>query len=245
MLDREARDDLAELIEWWADGEIGACQFGASLDEVCTRTQDATVKYVVSELSPIDDETEDYLWEPDREGWDYLQRLLLLLRSDGEVAKTGGPRCSKRQLVAAGTLALAATVAAVCGFCWAAHIGAAACCAVVMFILSRLEHSPGADVAGPTDTGLLYPFSSAAEMLALHRTGPSFRKRRFDPTHEYEAQLQDDLAWAPGHQGLTLVGIFLFAVILVTGLCWAPLVLLMMAFSNHNPAPCRIIVPRT
>jgi len=252
MVDREARDELAEFIEWWADGEIGALQFGASLDGICTRTQDETVRHVVDELALLnddtedyDDHTEDYLWEPDREGWDYLQRLLLLLRSDGEMVKAGGPKPSARQVVAAGTLALAATVSAASGFCWAAVLGSAACCAVVMLILSRSEHSPLADAAGTTDAGLLYPFSSAAEMLALHRTVPSFRKRRFDPPHGHEAQLQYDLDWVPGHQGLTLVDIFAFAVILITGLCWAPLLLLMMAFSDHNPAPCRIVVPET
>lgn len=82
MIDRAARDELAAAIEGFLDGHLTARPFEEQTFAIAERTADEVVQKVVHEVWHFYDDFEDHEAELNKSGWDYAQRLLLVLRSD-------------------------------------------------------------------------------------------------------------------------------------------------------------------
>jgi hypothetical protein len=84
MVDRPSREQMIEAIQSYMDEMILSDQLDNMIGEITAGTQDATVKTVGLAVWGLYDDLQDHLVVASKEQWDYLNRLLLLLRSDAE-----------------------------------------------------------------------------------------------------------------------------------------------------------------
>jgi hypothetical protein len=85
MTDRKARDQMTKAIRAYMGEEITAFQFDDALSEARNATDDKTVQTVGQVLWFHYDDCKDHKIVASKEEWDYFNRLLLLLESDGEL----------------------------------------------------------------------------------------------------------------------------------------------------------------
>ena len=179
MVDRGARDELGALIERYLGEEIMAFEFDAAINELSDATEDATVRELVIWLWFHYDDIRDHKVVATKEDWDFFQRVLLLLRSDGQLLRTGRRRWTIRQPIAACGVMAFGVAALTLGFpepSLLACIPLGGLSAMLDWWRDRGKRSCSRD-------GLLaYPFSSVSEMLDVRRRVESFAKRRY-PGH--------------------------------------------------------------
>ena len=186
-VDRKHRDLLIESIDQYLGEEINAFAFDDAIMEIRGNTSDATVHEVVDILYGFYDDFEDHPVVIDRVGWNYIQRLRLLLSTDASLAASKQRIWTVAQLIAAAAIAVLATIA------YSTGVGAHLWLAVIPFgLLSiglsawrnrlvRLHFRP--DVT-------LYPFNSLAQILWVGRDATGYRKERF-PAHLESRRIRD------------------------------------------------------
>ena len=81
-VDRINRDRLADSIERYLGDELTALKFAAEIEEIQEDSNDPAVDYVCSVLWYLYDDIVDHKVVLDKAQWDYVYRLLLLLKSD-------------------------------------------------------------------------------------------------------------------------------------------------------------------
>jgi hypothetical protein len=108
--------------------------------------------------------------------WDFFQRFLLLLDSDGELVFTTHKDWTIRQPLAAFALA---------GWVWAASergLGYGLLVATLLAGLASVFFSRWRQAAGAgSGDGRRFPFGSFAELRAVRRRCPTFRKQPYPP----------------------------------------------------------------
>jgi hypothetical protein len=105
MIDRKARDQMEALISAYLAGTLRSDKLDEAKLEIETATQDETVQQVGSTLWYFYDDIDDHTIVADKEEWDCLNRLRLLLQSDGEIETIDkGRRWHSTQAVAAAAL---------------------------------------------------------------------------------------------------------------------------------------------
>jgi len=176
QLDRLARDQLIQSIERHLSGDLDMDDFIRAVGKLDGRTCDMTVQYIIDLCDNLYD-LDDRPVHASKEGWDYFQRLLLVLHSDGRIVETKSSRWCPSQWWAIRLLGLGASLIAWLG------VGAQMLLALIplgigsIWLASwRKRHHP-APVWQPHQ---LYPFGSWAEMRQIAAQTPRFRKRRFD-----------------------------------------------------------------
>ena len=102
--DRHARDCLVNAIRRYINEALTAFAFDDEINEIRAETADGTVHAVVDALWLCYDDCKDHLAGLSKQEWDYVQRLLLLLESDGELQFVWQRRWSIRQAGAVGGL---------------------------------------------------------------------------------------------------------------------------------------------
>ena len=85
MIDRRARNKMATAIRSYMDEEMKAFQLDEELNRISDATKDKTVKDISFILYFHYDDIENHKIVASKEEWDYFNRLLLLLESDGEL----------------------------------------------------------------------------------------------------------------------------------------------------------------
>jgi hypothetical protein len=177
MVDREARDQVAQFVEAYCSDEISAFEFDHRLSAV--NTDDQTVRMAVYYLWFLYDEFGDHKIVAEKPVWDALQRMLLLLRTDAALQRVGCWRLTPQPFIAAGCLAvLVGTV-----------LGSGACLRLLPLCMvieaapvllrwwqQRSERRRRAAVPEAE------PFGSVAELLACRRHVRGFSKRPY-PAH--------------------------------------------------------------
>jgi disulfide bond formation protein DsbB len=96
------RADFAKLLRRYLEAEIKLEDFALGLQKF-QFSPDVVIQHVLSSLELYFDELEDPLEPHSKAGWDYYQRLLLLLAADCEIVKTSHYVWSWTQLLAAFT----------------------------------------------------------------------------------------------------------------------------------------------
>ncbi|QDU07534.1 hypothetical protein [Gimesia aquarii] len=84
MVDRDARNRLADLIRQYLDDELTAFDFDDALLDF-PDTDDSTVQFVIETVWYFYDDCIDHPVVLSKPQWDYFQRLLLLLESNSTV----------------------------------------------------------------------------------------------------------------------------------------------------------------
>lgn len=85
MIDRNARKQMSEAIQGYMDEDITAFQFDDALTKASCVTSDKTAKAIRDALWFYYDDCKDHKIVASKQDWDYFNRLLLLLESDGEI----------------------------------------------------------------------------------------------------------------------------------------------------------------
>lgn len=178
IVDRESRDLLAESICRYLNDELTAFEFDEANFRIAERTADGTVRRVVEVLWHYYDDCDDHHVVLDRAGWNYFQRLRLLLKSDATLEVSTKRLWSSTQVVAAAALA---------GFAWCAaktgvgeHLWLAAIALGVASI--GLSRRRGQLYRRAMDWDVtLYPFTSLGQLLWVGREAADFRKEKYPP----------------------------------------------------------------
>lgn len=178
VVDRKARDELADLITTYCNDEIPPFQLHKALLERWRDCKDETVQIVIDSLWFHYDDLKDHRAVATKGQWDFFQRLMLLLQSDGHVDITTRRRWTLRQLVAACMLVLFGVAVARMGF-RAELLLVTVLLGVVSMLLSdwpnRVERRSASALPQAA------PFASVAELLAVRRKLPTFAKRCYRP----------------------------------------------------------------
>lgn len=185
MIDRTARDRVIAAIEAFQSREIRSDAFFSQLVDNCDHTNDSTIDLIKSDLSLLCDDFRDNELDLDKEGWDYVERLRLLLASDAEFAwlsekSTGSLMCAR--LVAMVSVIAYAISLGVFGWnAWLllAHAPLAMLVCLIAYLRKR-ERSQ----RRPLDV-LIDPFQSWSQLRRTRELASGFRKRRH---HEQATQ---------------------------------------------------------
>ena len=222
MIDREARDELVDVIERYLADEITAFDFDEALGEFMGPRDDRTVRDVARDLWFYYDDVIDHEVVADKELWDFFQRILLLLKSDGELECSRRWRWTLRQAIALPALAAFVTVAA---------LGGCTPIAVLMWIgigclaagLARWRERD--ERSKYREAYLAAPFSSVSELLGVRRGVSGFRKTKY-PEHVRDRRKRPELSEMAGLWAASLV--------------LAPLALLVIAIPEAD-THCRVV----
>jgi hypothetical protein len=179
-VDRACRNRLIGAIEKYLADKITAFEFDEQITQIVASTTDPAVQFVGRELWYHYDDCDDHLVRLTPEAWNYLQRLLLLLRSDYCVETHRSWVWLPTQVAAAITLAAFAMIAIDAvqnGFFSLAVIPLGVMSLILSAwkarLLSRRETSPY--------SAILFPFASFSELREVLEDSPKFQKRRYRP----------------------------------------------------------------
>lgn len=164
MVDREKRDLLAEYINRFLNCEISAFDFDDKIFAI--KSEDKTIDWIIHSLWGFYDDCLDHNADLSKDAWDYIQRLLLILKSDSEILEVA----KKRELKAGTCVLLSFVIIIACILyfsgldnIWLYVIWAAG--AVISFLVywqyikkSHIEINP-----------VTYPFSSYYQIASLKR----------------------------------------------------------------------------
>jgi len=177
MVDRSARREMEAAIRAFLNDEIGAFQFDEEIDRIHGETQDATVGRIRVALWGLYDDVKDHKVILDKPSWDTVQRLLLVLASEGEIIE---PREVRRRKW---IMALVIASEVICGMvlvCGLLAIFPYAGIAVIALALLQFYLAVNRDDMMPR-VAALWPFASVTEMTAVRKSVPGFRKQSFRP----------------------------------------------------------------
>jgi len=176
-VDRQNRDALVVAINRYLDGDTTAFQFDDEIFGI--KSDDPTISRVVHSLWLFYDDCKDHKVQLSKEAWDYYQRLILVLRSDGQMEVTTRRRWDCPQLVAAGAL-LAFILAARWLGLGMQLLALAIPFGIASIAISWWRSRKAAKSIDKTAISLA-PFSSLSELIRLRRSDQSFRNRRYPP----------------------------------------------------------------
>jgi len=200
-VDRKNRDALVAAINRFLDGQTTAFQFDDEIFGI--KSDDPTLSHIVCALWHFYDDCKDHKVQLSKEAWDYIQRLILVLRSEEHVEVSKRRQWDYTQLAAIGGLLLFLYAAYWLGFgmqllALAIPFGLAS-----IAISRRRAHKATRNV--DKTTIILTPFSSLSELIPLRRSVSAFRKRKYpagmkpfkirSPLEETAVKLQSYAAW--------------------------------------------------
>ena len=171
VVDRLQRDKLAAEIRRFLNEEATAFEFDERMFDF-RDSPDSAVRFVSLAVWFYYDDCRDHLVALSKPAWDFFQRLLLLLKSDGRVQTRYSRRWSLTQLVALAALVCFCLVAI--SFGWGYHLLLAT---VPLGVISvgiswfRSKYSD-ADSVDPT----LFPFATYSDLKSAHQA-VAFKKR--------------------------------------------------------------------
>ena len=177
-VDRENRDLLVVTINRFLDEQTSLFQFLEEIHEILDTTKDPTVGEVGDSLWIGYENFPDQKVVLSKEGWDYFQRLILVLQSDSHIEVHKKRQWSVRQLIATGALALFGLSIVWLGIGY--HTLAIAVPFGVVSILLSSWHTRSMPQPDPFYFAIT-PFSSVLEILRVRRRLHEFKKRKYPP----------------------------------------------------------------
>lgn len=178
-VDRLHRDLLIDAIDRYLHEELTAFQFDELIFDIRGKSDDETVKHAIDFLWLFYDDCDDHKVVLDRVGWNCIQRLRLLLKSEANLDFSENRIWSTSQIVAAAALLVFA------GFAYASGFGSHLMIVAIPFGfvsigLSRCRKRLYRSAANWDET--LHPFTSISQLLWVGHGVPGFRKEKY-PSH--------------------------------------------------------------
>ena len=235
MIDRPIRQKLADVIRSYLNEEITAHPFAHAIDELPEQTKDMTVCQVVWLLCYFYDDYKDHKVVATKESWDCLQRILLLLESDGELGITRVRHWSPKQPLAGCALAVFVFVAFRGG--WGQYLAISVLFGFVSILLSFWK--PMLDFPPSRKEIPLYPFASRSELLSARRRVASFSKAPYPAARLQSREIREPGEKLPWWVASGLCGKVLLA---TQWLLFAPFVLLFQTMPDTEKK-MRVILP--
>ncbi len=178
IVDRQSRDRLVEAIESYLNDDATAFQFDEQIMAIRKATRDNTVHYAVATLWCFYDDLQDHKVHLTKEAWDFIQRLVLILKSDWRLEESHNWRWSFTQLVAAAGFVAFVALTAFFGLSWHllfATIPLGGLAIAILVLRKREAPWPSRHEVALT------PFAFFRELIALRRSVPGFAKQRYRP----------------------------------------------------------------
>lgn len=173
MIDHDARERVRQAVDDYLSEVIGSFEFDDRLFAV--DTSDATANFVVDVLWSTYDDIEDHCVCLHQDGWNTVQRLVLLLESNAEIHTFVRRAFHASQIVAAAEIASIAVVAFANWRLWPLAVLPAG---LVSMLVSRWR-SRAADGLSQADPWHAWPFQSLAVLRECVHGAPHFHKRRY------------------------------------------------------------------
>lgn len=210
---------MANCIERFLDEELSLIEFDDKSDAIAAQTEDQTIKRChvayLSRYYDIDVSREalrDKRGVYCKEEWDFLYRVLLLLRSDGELITEVQTRWSWEQIVP-----VVMVVPFIIAFAYIDASQMLITLLVVLPIISGVALWRSDREKWSKRDEAMSPFSTISEILAARRRVPSFVKRRYvsAPDPEMPGGLLGKIFWSIAYVPMMLVFVLcaLFALI--------------------------------
>ncbi len=174
MVDRDNRDKLICEIQCFLNEKTDSFTFDKAIFDIDAKTKDETIRFVITILWFYYDDLRSHKVAVDKEGWDMIQRLLLILNSDQEIVEKKERKYTIRQPIALIALSLFVLAYFYVGYSTMllyVTIGLG----VVSMLLSRWRTYANRTTVKKE----LYPFSDTAQLLKLRRSVASFQKERY------------------------------------------------------------------
>ena len=193
MIDRQDRNIVAETLHKFMKEEITASEFDDILFAI--DSPDNTVQEVINTLWYYYDDFEDHKIVADKIVWDFFNRLLLLLESDGELQIIKKKRIwSIRNLIAA--LSLLPFVYIVIKTGWGQHL---LIFSIPFGIISMILSYFNSKRKIKLDT-TIYPFPSFTSLRLIYSMVPKFKKIKY-PKELYKRKIRSNFQnitmWIP------------------------------------------------
>jgi len=176
MIDRATRDETVAAIEAYMNDEITAFAFADTTHRIATGTKDEAVGEAVETLWYFYDDITNHKIVANKEEWNLMQRFILFLQSDAELATKCERQWSVTQIVALCLIAFIVLFAWIFGESWILFItwiGAGA----LTWEIDRRFRAPLR--AGRLIDVITFPFDSSLDIIRAARTVSNFHKRRF------------------------------------------------------------------
>jgi hypothetical protein len=187
--------------------EITSHQLDDMLAEVAATTQDSSVRVITREVWGLYDDLVDHLIVTSKQGWGYLNRILVLLGSDSEVEvirSWDGFRAT--QCFAAAALAGYVYLTALSWFSAASLIGWAFPFGLISMALALANRRRGESER--TSDSITAPFPSVSTLMSARRKLKNFERMRYPPalaTRRIRSRLNNVLTGFPFHLGWLLL----------------------------------------
>ena len=175
MVDRGVRDYLLEAITAFLDGTIKSAEFDRRLNEGLPRSADETCNKIALEMWFFYSDVEDHAARLNKESWDFIQRLCLVLRSNVEFVPRRRWDWTRSPLALWSVLAVALAVWRL-GFGWRLLAAWEVVGGVQYLVLHWLGMRKAFE---RRRLGRVMPFASFGALRAVRRATLGFRKRPF------------------------------------------------------------------
>jgi len=218
---------LVEIIRQFLNEEMMAFEFDDIIFNIFDKSDDPVVIYTVNQLWHFYDDCKDHKVALNKGAWDYINRLILLLESDGQIIIDNSRRWRFTQLLAFLGLLFFCVCIAVSGF--GEHLLIVTVpLGVLSFVITWIRDK-SEPVLSKNELALI-PFKSRSEILALRRKLPDFEKVK------YSCTLKNNPIRSPFFEK------FLNCYWRVVWLMLSPLALLYQSFPSKNEV-AHIIMP--
>ena len=194
MVDRDARNQLIETIEAFLDDRIKSFDLEERIFDL--ESDDPTVNEVIFIVYHFYSDFADHNVRLSKPQWDYLQRLLLVLKSDAKVRSKKVKRWSWDSAVAWGALSVSAALALMLGWGYQLILLLIPLTLLSLFIMkARDRRWKAVQEAWKPDELACQPFESSAQIRRILGKVPGFRKRRYRA--EIEERMMEPLNEPP------------------------------------------------
>jgi hypothetical protein len=188
-VDRKNRDRLIDAINGYLTGEITAFEFDDEIfDDIINDTDDPTINDIIFILWNYYDDITDHKADLPKEGWDYFQRLILVLKSDAHIQYEGKRIWSHTQTSSAWTLGTFGMTVALFGINYLLIVSY-----LLLFSKSISLHRKLRNLLPkrPENESAITPFSSVSEMTKVYQSVKTFKKQ----LHPDELKLNRPQHW--------------------------------------------------
>ncbi len=188
---RKDRKRLATALRAFVNSELTLTQLGEEL-HWARDSRDTTVTDVVEQLG---EDWEDLVQSPqplDKSGWDWVQRLLLLLDSNGRIVREHRWHWCHTQLVALATLVVVVCLVLMFGWQWGLWVTAPATLVSLLLLRIRLRK-----ITRPYQN-VLMPFGTFEQLKRTYDSVPVFRKQRYPFARKSSWSLPQKIASSVG-----------------------------------------------
>ncbi len=223
MIDRKARDQTITAIEEYLDDKLSAFDFDDRLSGI--ESDDQTVNEIVQAAWYSYDDCTDHKVVLSKQGWDYFQRLLLILKSDAELSSSVVKRWSWDHALAMTALGSFVGLAFLVG--WGSQIFILAVpFGVISILINVYRRRRSSELSGYEIACI--PFDSYSQIRWLRHQVPAFRKR------QYRTELQGRKIRSPAAE------LFTWAISYCHWIAFSPFVLLFQGFPSQGSYRLRL-----